>query len=185
MAGNGGDVSGTGKSADAGRGGLGLERLTVTPHNGTHMDAPGTTAQPPTAANRRLASMSCRWSGACAPASGWIFAMSPTGDPAAGGSAARAGADRLSPVAAGYRVNQYRRRRPLRPAGLSAARLRHWPGGNAVAAGAGVRVVGTDAWSWDAPFHFTRERFQASGDAGLIWEGHKAGRRSPMGKWRS
>lgn len=49
----------------------------------------------------------------------------------------------------------------------------------------GVRVVGTDAWSWDAPFHFTRERFQASGDAGLIWEGHKAGRRSPMGKWRS
>lgn len=37
----------------------------------------------------------------------------------------------------------------------------------------GVRVVGTDAWSWDAPFHFTRERFQASGDAGLIWEGIK------------
>ncbi len=28
------------KNADAGRGGLGLGRLTVTPHNGTHMDAP-------------------------------------------------------------------------------------------------------------------------------------------------
>ncbi|HDS1118086.1 TPA: cyclase family protein, partial [Pluralibacter gergoviae] len=40
----------------------------------------------------------------------------------------------------------------------------------------GVRVVGTDAWSWDAPFSYTRERFLASGDAGLIWEGHKAGR---------
>lgn len=40
----------------------------------------------------------------------------------------------------------------------------------------GVRVVGTDAWSWDAPFRFTRERFAASGDASLIWEGHKAGR---------
>ncbi|MBI7310109.1 cyclase family protein [Pseudomonas aeruginosa] len=40
----------------------------------------------------------------------------------------------------------------------------------------GVRVVGTDAWSWDAPFRYTRERFAASGDASIIWEGHKAGR---------
>jgi kynurenine formamidase len=39
----------------------------------------------------------------------------------------------------------------------------------------GVRVVGTDAWSWDAPFAFTRERYAASGDASIIWEGHKAG----------
>ncbi|MCU0125027.1 cyclase family protein [Pseudomonas vlassakiae] len=40
----------------------------------------------------------------------------------------------------------------------------------------GVRVVGTDAWSWDAPFKFTRERFAQTGDASIIWEGHKAGR---------
>ncbi len=40
----------------------------------------------------------------------------------------------------------------------------------------GVRVVGTDAWSWDAPFSYTRERYAASGDASIIWEGHKAGR---------
>ncbi|MEP4892280.1 MAG: cyclase family protein [Aliiglaciecola sp.] len=40
----------------------------------------------------------------------------------------------------------------------------------------GVKVVGTDAWSWDAPFKFTRERFAESGDASIIWEGHKAGR---------
>ena len=46
----------------------------------------------------------------------------------------------------------------------------------------GVRVVGTVPWSWDAPFHFTRERFQASGDAGLIWEGHKAGREIAYGQ---
>jgi kynurenine formamidase len=39
----------------------------------------------------------------------------------------------------------------------------------------GVRVVGTDAWSWDAPFSYTRRRFQESGDASIIWEGHKAG----------
>jgi kynurenine formamidase len=40
----------------------------------------------------------------------------------------------------------------------------------------GVRLVGTDGWSWDAPFSYTRRRVAESGDAGLIWEGHRAGR---------
>lgn len=40
----------------------------------------------------------------------------------------------------------------------------------------GVRVTGTDAWSWDVPFTVTAERYAQTGDAGLIWEGHKAGR---------
>ena len=39
-----------------------------------------------------------------------------------------------------------------------------------------MRVVGTDAWSWDAPVSFTRERFQQSQDPSIIWEGHKARR---------
>ncbi len=40
----------------------------------------------------------------------------------------------------------------------------------------GVRVTGTDGWSWDAPFSHTAKRFAETGDASLIWEGHKAGR---------
>ena len=40
----------------------------------------------------------------------------------------------------------------------------------------GVEVVGTDAWSWDAPFSHTAKRVQETGDKSLIWEGHKAGR---------
>ena len=40
----------------------------------------------------------------------------------------------------------------------------------------GVRVTGTDGWSWDAPFVHTAAAYAASGDAALIWEGHKAGR---------
>jgi len=40
----------------------------------------------------------------------------------------------------------------------------------------GVRVTGTDAWSWDAPFLFTAERYARDHDASLIWEGHRAGR---------
>jgi kynurenine formamidase len=40
----------------------------------------------------------------------------------------------------------------------------------------GVRIVGTDGWSWDAPFSHTLERFRRDGDPSIIWEGHKAGR---------
>jgi kynurenine formamidase len=40
----------------------------------------------------------------------------------------------------------------------------------------GVRVTGTDGWSWDAPFVHTNTKYQATKDARLIWEGHKAGR---------
>ena len=39
----------------------------------------------------------------------------------------------------------------------------------------GVRVTGTDAWSWDAPFLHTARRFAASRDPSIIWEGHRAG----------
>ena len=39
----------------------------------------------------------------------------------------------------------------------------------------GVRVTGTDAWSWDAPFAFTAKRFAEEGDPSIIWEGHRAG----------
>ncbi|KAJ56336.1 cyclase [Actibacterium mucosum KCTC 23349] len=38
----------------------------------------------------------------------------------------------------------------------------------------GVRLTGTDAWSWDAPFSVTAKRYAETGDASLIWEGHRA-----------
>jgi kynurenine formamidase len=40
----------------------------------------------------------------------------------------------------------------------------------------GVRLTGTDAWSWDAPFSLTAQRYARTHDASIIWEGHKAGR---------
>lgn len=40
----------------------------------------------------------------------------------------------------------------------------------------GIRVTGTDAWSWDAPFSYTAAKVKETGDTSLIWEGHKAGR---------
>lgn len=43
----------------------------------------------------------------------------------------------------------------------------------------GVEVVGTDAWSWDAPFSHTAKRWSEKRDPTIIWEGHKAGRIRP------
>jgi kynurenine formamidase len=40
----------------------------------------------------------------------------------------------------------------------------------------GVRVTGTDGWSWDAPFVFTKQKYEETHDPKLIWEGHRAGR---------
>jgi len=38
----------------------------------------------------------------------------------------------------------------------------------------GVRVTGTDAWSWDAPFALTAQTYAKSHDPSIIWEGHRA-----------
>lgn len=43
----------------------------------------------------------------------------------------------------------------------------------------GIMVVGTDAWSWDAPFSHTARRWAENRDPSIIWEGHKAGRIRP------
>lgn len=40
----------------------------------------------------------------------------------------------------------------------------------------GVKITGTDAWSWDAPFVYTAQKYAASKDPSIIWEGHKAGK---------
>ena len=40
----------------------------------------------------------------------------------------------------------------------------------------GIRVTGTDAWSWDAPFVHTAQKYSQTKVSSLIWEGHKAGK---------
>ncbi|WP_400082055.1 cyclase family protein [Yoonia sp. R78084] len=42
-------------------------------------------------------------------------------------------------------------------------------------AGQGVRVCGTDAWSWDPPLAGQAAHAKETGDYSLFWEGHKAG----------
>jgi kynurenine formamidase len=40
----------------------------------------------------------------------------------------------------------------------------------------GIRVMGIDAWGWDRPFWAIREEFARTGDKGLLWGAHFAGR---------
>ena len=39
----------------------------------------------------------------------------------------------------------------------------------------GVRVMGIDAWGWDAPLHLQAERAKAEGRPGIFWEAHQCG----------
>ncbi|MFD4925604.1 cyclase family protein [Streptomyces goshikiensis] len=41
----------------------------------------------------------------------------------------------------------------------------------------GVRVIGTDAWSLDAPFTHMIKSYQETGDPSVLWPAHFAGRR--------
>jgi kynurenine formamidase len=38
----------------------------------------------------------------------------------------------------------------------------------------GVRVMGIDAWGWDAPLHLQAEEAKARGEQGIFWEAHQA-----------
>jgi len=38
----------------------------------------------------------------------------------------------------------------------------------------GIKVVGTDAWSWDRPLPMIAKEFSITGDPSIIWEGHFA-----------
>ncbi len=40
----------------------------------------------------------------------------------------------------------------------------------------GVRVTGTDCWSWDAHFKHMAKKYAEVKDVAVIWEGHKSGR---------
>jgi len=49
----------------------------------------------------------------------------------------------------------------------------------------GVRVVGTDAWSWDAPFSFTRQRLQTVATLGSSGKAIKRAATSATDRWRN
>jgi kynurenine formamidase len=43
----------------------------------------------------------------------------------------------------------------------------------------GVRVTGIDAWGWDAPFKYAKVQWEKDHDASKVWQGHWAGIEQP------
>jgi kynurenine formamidase len=41
----------------------------------------------------------------------------------------------------------------------------------------GVKIMGTDGWSWDVPLPFESAEFLRTGDASIIWEAHRVSRK--------
>ena len=49
----------------------------------------------------------------------------------------------------------------------------------------GVRLTGTDAWSWDAPFSYTAKKVAETGNKALIWKATRPAATSAIATWRS
>jgi kynurenine formamidase len=157
--------------------GWAIERVEITTHNGTHLDAPWHFASTMDGGQRALTIDEVPLEWCFQPGVKLDFRHFPSGYVA---------------TAADVEAELTRIGHALKPLEIvlvnTAAGARHGQA-DYVATGCGmgreatlyltsrgVRVTGTDAWSWDAPFVYTAKKYAETRNAGLIWEGHKAGR---------
>jgi len=152
------------------------ERLQITTHNGTHMDAPWHYASTMNGGQRAWTIEEVPLDWCYRPGVKLDFRDKPDGYVAS----AKDISAKLESI--GYRPQPYDIMLMNTAAGAAYGTSRYVNSGCGFGREAtlwllaqGVRVVGTDGWSWDAPFSFTRERFAHDGDPSIIWEGHKAG----------
>jgi kynurenine formamidase len=156
--------------------GWGDERMQVSTHLGTHVDAPfhyGTTCEGKRArtideiALRELfvdavvldVRAVARPGEGIPPSALQEAAEAAGGIPPGGGALLRTGQERY---------------------GIADMEFYDYPGmtreGTLLLAELGARVLGTDALGWDRPFGVMRRAFLETGDPGQIWDGHFAGR---------
>ena len=77
-------------------------------------------------------------------------------------------------ASAGHRPRPYGARCLLRRTGLHGPRAGVTAEATRWLFDQGVRVMGIDAWGWDAPLHLQAERAKAEGKPGVFWEAHQA-----------
>ena len=162
------------RTAKAGRSNGSSSRPTAPPTS----TRPGISPRPWIAASARSPSTRCRSNGASSRAIKLDFRHLPDGYVAnAPRRRSRARAHRPHALAARDRAGEHQRRRRLWTARTMSPRAAAWAARRRfICSSAACGVTGTDGWSWDAPFVHTTEKYLASHDASLIWEGHKAGR---------
>ena len=157
--------------------GWAVEQCNISTHNGTHLDAPYHYASTMDGGKRAITIDEVPLDWCFQPGVKLDFRQLPNGHVVSGAEIeaelARIG-HRLQPLdivvintAAGARYGQP----DYVPTGCGMGRE-----ATLYLTSRGVRICGTDAWSWDAPFGFTAQRYAANKDASIIWEGHKAGR---------
>ncbi len=157
--------------------GWGDEKLTVTTHLGTHVDAPlhyGSTCEGKparTISDIDVNELYC---------DGFVLDLREHARPDEAiplDALERAVAALRTPITPGsailLRTGQERYQ-------IGDRQLFSYPGmrreGTLYLAGLGATVLGTDALGWDRPFRVMREAFARSGDPAEIWDGHFAGR---------
>jgi kynurenine formamidase len=163
--------------------GIGSERLAVTAHNGTHMDAPWHYGATMTDGTRSLTIDEVPLEWCFQPAVKLDFRRCEDGHVVTAAEL-RAELERIGHVL-----------KPLEIVVMNTSAGAHYGEPGYLDRGCGfgreatlflleqgIRVVGTDAWSWDAPFSYTRQRFERDGDPSIIWEGHIAGREIGYGQ---
>jgi cyclase len=157
---------------------LNNDTLTLTAHTGTHVDAPahyGSTAEYRSGAPRTIDQLPLDWfegPGFVLDLSDLSVGVADAGcltdalsriqyEPAAGDIALiRTGADKLVGTPEYFTTF----------VGLDASAVE-------LLLDRGIRVIGTDAFSLDAPFTYILERFRATGERGVLWPAHFLGRR--------
>jgi kynurenine formamidase len=157
--------------------GWAVEQLTLTAHNGTHLDAPWHFASTMNGGERA-------WTIDQVPLD-WCVRPGVKLDlrHLADGYVATAADVEAAVTATGHRLKPFDIVLVNTTAGSAYGRPDYLGRGCGIGREAtlwlmaqGVRIAGTDAWLWDAPFPVTAKRYAETRDAGLIWEGHKAGR---------
>lgn len=157
--------------------GWAIERVRITTHNGTHLDAPYHYASTMDGGRRAITIDEVPLDWCLQPAVRLDFRHFPDG------YVASAADVRVELARIGHTLS------PLEIVLVDTSAGTHYGRADYVSKGCGmgreatlylleqgVRLTGTDAWSWDAPFGYTAQRYAASHDPSIIWEGHRAGR---------
>jgi kynurenine formamidase len=157
--------------------GWAIERVRITTHNGTHLDAPYHYASTMDGGRRAITIDEVPLEWCLQPAVKLDFRHLPDGYVATAADVE----DELKRI--GHDL------RPLEIVLVNTSAGTHYGQPDYVGKGCGmgreatlyllergVRLTGTDAWSWDAPFSYTAQRYARSHDPSIIWEGHRAGR---------